>query len=93
MLFSCGTCAMERTLRFVSESDSSGLLKFIKTFDPCFAPCSSSETIYSCPTQQYGVCNEHCNNADCAFDGGDCHQLCNLYAIANINESNTTCTL
>ena len=86
---------------FVSDSDSSGLLKFIKQFDPCLAPCSTGITSYLCPTKQHGdgVCNTDCNNAECGFDGGDCAQTCNLY-IDTSSDSNsdsdfnaTTCTL
>ena len=80
---------------FVSESDSSGLLRFIQAFNPCLAPCSSSIAVYECPTRGHGdgSCNEKCNNADCGFDGGDCNQLCNLYNYTAISAQNTTCTL
>ena len=73
-------------LSFVSESDSSGLLKFIKQFNPCLAPCDTGISFYECTTKRHGdgVCDDVCNNAGCGFDGGDCDQLCNLY-------TNTTC--
>ena len=80
-------------LSFVSESDSSGLLKFIKQFDPCLGPCSTGVSSYLCATKTHGdgACDPECNIALCGFDGGDCNQLCDLYT--SVYDSNTTCTL
>ena len=80
-------------LSFVSDSDSSGLLKFIKTYDPCSSPCNSGISSYLCPTKEHGdgVCQVECNIAACGFDGGDCDQSCNLYT--NMTNVNSSCTL
>ena len=79
-------------LSFVSDSDASGLLKFIKQFDPCLAPCSTGVETYFCPREIHddGVCNPECNITSCGFDGGDCDQLCNLYTSNSDHGSNTS---
>ena len=62
-------------LDFMAQNNS-GLGDFIKQFDPCFKPCSNG--YFSCTgiDFQNGRCDDHCFDAACGYDNGDCNQLC-----------------
>ena len=54
-------------------------IDFINTTGACNAVCGGNTAfIEECRATnwQNGFCNEHCNNEECEFDGGDCVQLC-----------------
>ena len=59
----------------------SDVVKMIKHFSACTTSCANSELEYLCQSFKVhnGICDESCNRANCAYDGGDCNQLCTNY--------------
>ena len=71
------TYASNNTVNFTrNQVDSSPLLQFIESFDPCYMPCGGENLLCINTMHNDGICDNNCNNDECGYDGGDCNQLC-----------------
>ena len=63
------------------DNNYSEIMTMVNNFSACTTSCRNSDLEYVCPSFKIhnGICDTLCNRGNCAYDGGDCNQLCTNY--------------